>query len=68
MVKIRQVDVSCSIGQGAPAANRALSPTAQARQKQHRQFMRMISKISDLARSLKSGSMATRRLSLSGSD
>jgi hypothetical protein len=48
VVKIRQVDVSMLDRPKAAAAKpRELSPAAQARQKQHRQFVRMISKISD---------------------
>lgn len=48
MVKIRQVDVSVLDRPKTPAAkSRELSPAAQARQAQHRQFVRMISKISD---------------------
>ncbi len=48
MVKIRQVDVSMLDRPKTPAAkSRELSPAAQARLAQHRQFMRMITKISD---------------------
>ena len=47
MVKIRQVDVSLLDKPKPTAAKaRALSPLAQARLAQHRQFVRMLSKIS----------------------
>jgi len=47
MVKIRQVDVSMlDKPKSAAAKPRALSPKAQARLAQHRQFVRMLSKIS----------------------
>jgi hypothetical protein len=49
MVKIRQVDVAMLDRPQPAPAQRALSPKAQARQAQHRQFMSMISKISDPA-------------------
>ncbi len=48
MAKIRQVDVALlDRPKSAAAKPRELSPAAQARQKQHRQFVRMISKIAD---------------------
>lgn len=49
MVKIRQVDVSMLDKPKASSAARAqqLSPAAAARQKQHRQFVRMLSKVND---------------------
>jgi hypothetical protein len=48
MVKIRQVDVSMlDRPKAAPRAARELSPKAQERLAQHRQFVQMISKISD---------------------
>ena len=48
MVKIRQVDVSMlDRPKEAAAKPRELSPAAAARQKQHRQFVRMIAKVSD---------------------
>ena len=48
MVKIRQVDVAMLDRPKTPAAKaKQLSPAALARQKQHRQLVRMISKISD---------------------
>lgn len=49
MVKIRQVDVSMLDRPKTSNAARAkqLSPAAAARQKQHRQFVRMLSKVND---------------------
>lgn len=48
MVKIRQVDVAMlDKPKQAAAKARALSPAALARQKQHRQFVRMFNKITD---------------------
>lgn len=48
MVKIRQVDVSMlDKPKKAPAKARALSPKAQARLKQHRQFVRMLGKVTN---------------------
>jgi hypothetical protein len=48
MVRIRQVDVSMlDKPKRAPAKARALSPKAQARLKQHRQFVRMLGKVSN---------------------
>jgi len=45
-VRIRQVDVSMlDKPKRAPAKARALSPKAQARLKQHRQFVRMLGKV-----------------------
>ena len=50
MAKIRQVDVAMLDRPKTPAAkSRQLSPAAQARLAQHKQFMRMISKINDPA-------------------
>lgn len=50
MVKIRQVDVAMlDKPKSAAGRPRALSPKAQARLAQHRQFVRMMSKISDPA-------------------
>ena len=46
MVKIRQVDVSMlDKPKRAPAKARALSPKAQARLAQHKQFVRMLGKV-----------------------
>lgn len=48
MVKIRQVDVSLlDKPKSARARQRQLSPAAQARLAQHRQFVRMLGRISD---------------------
>jgi len=48
MVKIRQVDVAMlDKPKSSPTRPRELSPAAAARQAQHRQFVRMLSKISD---------------------
>ncbi len=49
MVKIRQVDVSMLDKPKSSGTGRAkeLSPAAAARQAQHRQFVRMLSKVSD---------------------
>ncbi len=48
MVKIRQVDVAMLDKPKTSAArSRELSPAAAARQAQHRQFVRMLSKITD---------------------
>jgi hypothetical protein len=48
MAKIRQVDVAMLDRPKTSAAkSRQLSPAAQARQAQHRQFVRMISKVTD---------------------
>ena len=48
MVKIRQVDVSLlDKPKQAPAKARALSPKAQARLAQHKQFVRMLGKVTN---------------------
>ena len=48
MVKIRQVDVSMlDKPKGSTARAKQMSPAAAARQAQHRQFVRMLSKVND---------------------